>query len=115
MFAYIKGKLVSLEATNAVIEATGVGYEMRISPLQMLVFYNAVANKGKMMQPMIVRRVQEDDDVVEDFEPVLMREKICSDSTLLLLSTLLEGVVERGTARTISSKEYKIAGSYNEY
>ncbi len=31
MFAYIKGKLVSLEATNAIIEATGVGYEMRIS------------------------------------------------------------------------------------
>ena len=87
-----------------------IGYEMRISPLQMLVFYNSVANKGKMMQPMIVRRVQEDDDPIEEFEPVLMREKICSDSTLMLLNTLLQGVVERGTARTISSKEYKIAG-----
>jgi cell division protein FtsI (penicillin-binding protein 3) len=87
-----------------------IGYETKISPLQMLVFYNSVANKGKMIQPLIVKEVKRGDKVVERFEAVVLRDKICSDATLEQVNELLKGVVQRGTARSIRSKNYEIAG-----
>jgi cell division protein FtsI (penicillin-binding protein 3) len=87
-----------------------IGYEMSISPLQMLVFYNAVANNGKLIQPILVKYIKEGDEVLEEFNSVTLREKICSDSTLVQLKSLLEGVVERGTARAIKTDKYRIVG-----
>lgn len=87
-----------------------IGYEMRISPLQMLAFYNAVANNGKMVQPIIVKSIRQADELIQEFKTITLKEKICSDSTIMLLKTLLEGVVERGTARSVRNSLYKIAG-----
>ncbi|MCU0437846.1 MAG: transpeptidase family protein [Raineya sp.] len=87
-----------------------IGYETRISPLQMLAFYNAVANNGKMVQPIIVKSIKNADEVIQDFETIVLKEKICSDSTIMLLKMLLEGVVERGTAKLARNNLYKIAG-----
>lgn len=87
-----------------------IGYETRISPLQMLAFYNAVANNGKMVQPIIVKSIRNADEVVQDFQTIILKEKICSDSTIMLLKMLLEGVVERGTAKLARNNLYKIAG-----
>jgi cell division protein FtsI (penicillin-binding protein 3) len=87
-----------------------VGYESRISPLQMLTFYNAVANNGKMVQPIIVKEVRMADEVLERYESVVINEKICSDKTLQKVQAMLEGVVERGTASNVRNNDYKIAG-----
>jgi len=87
-----------------------IGYETRISPLQMLAFYNAVANNGKMVQPIIVKSIRNADEVIQEFQTIVLKEKICSDSTIMLLKTLLEGVVERGTARLARNNLYRIAG-----
>lgn len=88
-----------------------IGYETVVSPLQLLTFYNAVANNGKMIQPLIVDKIKDKEGrVVVDYEPVVLRERICSPQTLEKARRLLEGVVERGTARNIKSNQYKIAG-----
>jgi cell division protein FtsI (penicillin-binding protein 3) len=88
-----------------------IGYETVVSPLQLLVFYNAVANNGKMIQPFIVDEIRDKDGrLVVDYEPVVLREQICSPQTLDKARRLLEGVVERGTAQNIKSNQYKIAG-----
>jgi cell division protein FtsI (penicillin-binding protein 3) len=87
-----------------------IGYETRISPLQMLAFYNAVANNGKMVQPIIVKSIRNADEVIQEFQTIVLKEKICSDSTIMLLKTLLEGVVDRGTAKLARNNLYKIAG-----
>jgi cell division protein FtsI (penicillin-binding protein 3) len=87
-----------------------IGYETRIAPLQMLTFYNAVANNGKMVQPIIVKEIRQGDEVIQQFQTIVLKEKICSDSTILLLKTLLEGVVERGTGKLARNNLYKIAG-----
>ncbi len=87
-----------------------VGYELQLSPLQVLAFYNAVANRGRMVQPIIVRETRRADRVVERFEPRVLVEKICSDQTLHTLRDMLVGVVERGTARNIRDADYPIAG-----
>lgn len=87
-----------------------IGYEVENSPLQTLMLYNAIANNGKMVKPMIVKRVRYADKVINEFEPEVLVKSICSESTLAKLHTMLEGVVERGTARNIYNANYKIAG-----
>jgi cell division protein FtsI (penicillin-binding protein 3) len=87
-----------------------IGYELKISPLHTLTLYNAVANNGRMVKPMIVKRVRKADKVIEEFETEVINEKICSDATLDKIRPMLEGVVEHGTAANIKGTVYKIAG-----
>ncbi|MFZ1687220.1 MAG: penicillin-binding protein [Flavobacteriales bacterium] len=85
------------------------GYSLSITPLQMLTFYNAVANKGRMMQPLFVERVVTNGKE-KKFPPVVLNEKICSDATLAQARSLLEGVVDTGTATNLKSSYLRIAG-----
>jgi cell division protein FtsI (penicillin-binding protein 3) len=87
-----------------------VGYELRLSPLHTLTFCNALANRGQMVQPIIVKRVYKANEVVREFHPRILNEKVCSDRTMGILRSLMEGVVERGTASNIRTPHYKIAG-----
>ncbi len=87
-----------------------IGYELEVTPLQMLAFYNAIANDGKLIQPIIVKEVRRADNVVEEFRGEVLSRQICSDKTLKEVRSLLEGVVENGTATNIRNAHYKIAG-----
>ena len=86
------------------------GYELKMTPLQTLSLYNAVANKGKMIQPMIVKAIKKEDKVIERYKTKVLNDQICSKSTLKKLQVMLEGVVERGTAQNINNTKYKVAG-----
>lgn len=86
------------------------GYEMKISPLHTLALYNAVANDGKMIKPIIVKEVRKADKVVEHYETDEIVESICSEKTLQKARAMLEEVVETGTAKNIAGTHYKIAG-----
>ncbi|MBX2844175.1 MAG: transpeptidase family protein [Flammeovirgaceae bacterium] len=87
-----------------------IGYEVKLSPLQLLSFYNAVANNGKLISPIIVRKVFNGNKIIEEYKSEVLNEKICSDKTIQIVQELLEGVVKRGTAKDIKTSEYKIAG-----
>ncbi|MCH8318293.1 MAG: transpeptidase family protein, partial [Bacteroidetes bacterium] len=87
-----------------------IGYELKITPLQMLAFYNAVANDGEFIQPLIVKKIMRADKTLKEFESEILHKKICSAKTLSIVKKMLEGVVERGTAKNIKSENYKIAG-----
>ncbi len=87
-----------------------IGYEMQQTPLQVLTFYNAVANNGKMVKPMFVESLQHHGEVIEEMKPVVLNPSICSLETIEKVHDMLVGVVERGTARNIKSKRYQIAG-----
>ena len=86
------------------------GYGFEITPLHTLTLYNAVANEGKMIKPVFVRNISKADEVEEDFETEVLNDKICSKKTLTKLKLMLEGVVERGTAKNIKGTHYRIAG-----
>jgi cell division protein FtsI (penicillin-binding protein 3) len=87
-----------------------VGYELMITPLQLLAFYNAIANNGKLVRPRIVEKIQREGITIDSFETVVLREKICSDNTLKQLRLMLEGVVDSGTATNVRNPYYRIAG-----
>lgn len=86
------------------------GYGFEITPLHTLALYNAVANDGKMIKPVFVKAIKRTDEVQESFETEVLNSKICSSRTLEKMKILLEGVVERGTAKNIRGTHYKIAG-----
>ncbi len=86
------------------------GYETQLTPLQMLTFYNAVANNGRMMQPRLVTGVWSHGELIKEFEPKVLVEKIAGDTTIMLARTLLEGVVQNGTAKRYRNDMYSFAG-----
>ncbi len=87
-----------------------IGYEVEITPLQILAFYNAIANNGRLIRPIIVKSITHADKEIINYEGQTIKRKICSTETLEEVRSLLEGVVERGTARNIKNSYYKIAG-----
>lgn len=88
------------------------GYELKMTPLQMLTFYNAVANDGKMIAPLFVREIRQFGNTVEYFKAKVINSRICSDKTLVKLKQMLEGVVNEkgGTGEKLKNPLYKIAG-----
>ncbi|OCX51485.1 cell division protein [Mucilaginibacter sp. PPCGB 2223] len=87
------------------------GYESKLTPLQTLTFYNAVANNGKMIAPLFVREIRNLGNTVEHFQARVINHKICSDVTLSKVKVMLNNVVEYGSGKTtVRSDLYKVAG-----
>jgi cell division protein FtsI (penicillin-binding protein 3) len=87
-----------------------IGYEMQLTPIHMLTFYNAVANKGRMIKPVFVSSITKDGMVIEQNKTEVINPAICSQSTIEKVIPLLVGVVEQGTAKNIKTDSYQIAG-----
>jgi cell division protein FtsI (penicillin-binding protein 3) len=87
-----------------------IGYELELTPLQLLNLYNTVANGGKMMKPYLVSEVQRFGKTIKTFEPEIIDNQIAKSSTIKKAQQLLEGVVENGTANNIKPRTYRIAG-----
>ena len=86
------------------------GYNLKLTPLQTLTFYNAIANDGVMVKPRFIREVKELDEVIEDFEKNESSRKICSNKTLIEIQTILKNVVVRGTGSSLFSEYFSMAG-----
>lgn len=87
-----------------------VGYSIQFTPLQILNFYNAVANDGKMIKPKFVKEIKYRGEVIKKFKTEIINPSICSKQTLKSAQEMLVGVVEEGTAKNIKNPYYKIAG-----
>jgi len=87
-----------------------VGYEFQQTPLQTLAFYNSIANEGKLVRPQFVQEIRRGAEVIKTFQPVVLRQKICSKSTLEILKGCLEGVMTNGTGKKLTSSYFEIAG-----
>jgi len=87
------------------------GYEEKLTPLQLLAFYNSVANNGKMIAPIFVSEIQRMGNTVEQFHARVINPKVCSDETLGKVKGMLEGVVTDGNVRKIIKNPlYTVAG-----
>ncbi len=87
------------------------GYEMQLTPLKMLSFYNAVANNGKYISPIFVKEIRRLGNPIAQFKARVIKEKICSDVTLSKIKNMLEGVVTEGSGKAIVYNPlYEIAG-----
>lgn len=89
-----------------------IGYEMKITPLQLLVFYNAIANGGEMMKPYLVSEAQRFGKVTQRYRPTVIDRRIATRPTIAKIQELLVSVVEdeRGTAHKLRTGHYTFAG-----
>jgi cell division protein FtsI (penicillin-binding protein 3) len=86
------------------------GYEVQLTPLQILTFYNAVANDGRMMRPHFVNAILRNGSVIKSYQPEVIINSIASRSTIRKARIMMEGVVQHGTATNLKNANYKIAG-----
>lgn len=87
-----------------------IGYEVMMTPIQILTFYNAIANDGVMVKPQFVREIRHGNEVKHTFDTIVINERIASERTIETLQTLLEGVVQNGTAKNMSKLGFSVAG-----
>ena len=97
------------EWNTTTIPWLSTGYNVLLTPLQMLTFVNAIANNGKMLQPIIVSQIRNNSEVEIKFKAAVLREKICSEQTLATMREFMEGVVNQGSATSIKT-HFAIAG-----
>ena len=87
-----------------------IGYETQIAPINTVAFYNAIANNGKMMQPRFIKQLVKNGEVIKEFEPVVLKERIAKPQTIKTMQTILEHVVSQGLGKKAGSKSFKVAG-----
>jgi cell division protein FtsI (penicillin-binding protein 3) len=87
-----------------------IGYETQIAPINTVAFYNAIANDGKMMQPRFVKQLMKNGEVIKEFEPVVLKERIAKPQAIKTMQTILEHVVSQGLGKKAGSKSFKVAG-----
>ena len=89
-----------------------IGYETQIAPINTVAFYNAIANNGKMMRPRFVKQLVKDGQVIKEFEPEVIKERIAKKETIETMQTILEHVVSQGLGKKAGplSKSFKVAG-----
>jgi cell division protein FtsI (penicillin-binding protein 3) len=86
------------------------GYEIQVTPMHTLMFYNAIANNGRMVKPFLVEKVKEYNRIIDTTGTTMVNEKICSDKTIKQLREILEGVVQEGTAMNLKTDYLQVAG-----
>ena len=95
--------------SRTTLGTTAYGYGMSVTPLHVVTFYNAIANKGRMMKPYVVERVEKDGKVVKDYGPSVLNN-ICSRATADTVTRALKAVVNDGTATRLKNAKLSVAG-----
>jgi len=94
------------------IPSVSIGYEVQVTPMQMLNCFNAIANGGHVYKPWVIGKVQSPDGkLLYEGKPSILTESGLSEKvTRELMNETLKGVVEDGTATSANIAQYRIAG-----
>ncbi len=87
-----------------------IGYETMFPPIYILNFYNAIANNGVMVKPKFVKAIAKEGEILQEFPTEIVNPKICSDTTLSQIRTILQKVVSEGLAKPAGSKQFNVSG-----
>lgn len=92
------------------LPSMAIGYSSLLTPLHTLTFYNAIANRGKMVKPYFIENLQKNGIIYHKFENQAISGSICSKKTVEQVHKALRGVVEEGTGKIIDDPRYSISG-----
>ena len=87
-----------------------IGYETQIAPINTVTFYNAIANNGRMMRPRFVKGFMKDGNMVQTFEPQVIKEQIAKPQTIATMQTVLRHVVSQGLGKKAGSHSFQVSG-----
>ena len=95
--------------SRTTLGTTAYGYGMSVTPLHVVTFYNAIANKGRMMKPYVVESVEKDGKVIKEYGPSVLNN-ICTRATADTVTRALKAVVDDGTATRLKNAKLSVAG-----
>ena len=95
--------------SRTTLGTTAYGYGMSVTPLHVVTFYNAIANKGRMMKPYLVESIEKNGKVIKEYGPSVLNN-ICTRATADTVTRALQSVVEDGTATRLKSAKLSVAG-----
>ncbi len=87
-----------------------IGYETQVPPINILTFYNGIANNGVTVRPKFVKAAVKDGEIVKEYPTEVINPKICSDKTLAQIREILRKVVGEGLAKPAGSKQFHVSG-----
>lgn len=100
-----KGAFSALSIINK-----SIGYELKLTPLQILAFYNAVANNGVLVKPRFVKAIRLKGRTVKEIPVEVLDSSLARPEVIAAARQMLEGVVKQGTAASLRHSPYAIAG-----
>jgi len=86
-----------------------IGQEINSTILQTAMAYSAIANGGYLIKPQILKNITTSNEILFENEPIVIR-KVISENTSMRMISMLENVVENGSATTAQIDGYKLAG-----
>lgn len=88
------------------------GYEVSLTPLQTLTFYNAIANGGEMVKPRLIKEIRRGGELVKKFNKTVINPSICSKETVLQVQQILKDIVAKqgGTGHRLYDPNFSMAG-----
>lgn len=86
------------------------GYGVLMTPLQILNFYNAIANDGVVVKPKLIKEIRDRNQPVQVAKEEGRPNPIISKETVKIAQELLKNTVKRGTGKGIYSEHLPIAG-----
>lgn len=95
---------------KATLASLSYGYSSSFNLLQILTFYNGVANKGKMVKPLFIDKRMKDGKMIYDAKPEILVDKMASEKAIKMMTNALTKAVEKGTAKSIFTPNLKMAG-----
>lgn len=88
----------------------GFGYGVQVTPIQLLTYYNSIANNGIMVEPLFLNAIKKDGKLVKDFaKPIVVKTSISKKSNVLLKS-LLRDAVSKGVCKIVDSDKVTVSG-----
>ena len=92
------------------LSSSSFGQTFQVTPIQMITAVNAIANGGKLVQPYIVKEVQDKDGNVISSTETSVKRQVISENTASRIATMLEDVVATGTGKNAYVPGYRVAG-----
>lgn len=98
---------IDIPKDTVTLSKMAYGYSVELSPMQIMMFYNAVANNGRMVRPMLVTSIQQNGETRKTYKPEVVKSSICSKSALKDIQSALHDVVWDNHLGTASINKWR--------
>jgi len=96
--------------SNITLPVMAYGYGFKLTPLQLLTFYNGIANGGTMVKPLFIDKIEKSDGQEINYKPQVLVKQMASPENIKAMTGMLKKAVSDGTAKNIFTEHYEIAG-----
>lgn len=96
--------------SNITLPVMSYGYGFQMTPLQILTFYNGIANGGTMLKPLFIDKIEKSSGEVINYKPQVLVKRMSSPENIKAVTEMLKKAVSEGTAKNIFTEHYEIAG-----